>query len=60
MIDGTSLPEFPIDGNYLKGKGIEEGLIMGKLLRLLKEEWLKNNFELKEEQILKIIKDNSN
>jgi len=60
MIDGTSLPEFPIDGNYLKGKGIEEGLIMGKVLRLLKEEWLKNNFELKEEQILKIIKDNSN
>ena len=33
---------------------------MGKVLRLLKEEWLKNNFELKEEQILKIIKDNSN
>ena len=60
MIDGTSLPEFPIDGNYLKGKGIEEGLIMGKVLRLLKEEWLKNNFELKEEQILKIIKDNIN
>ena len=60
MIDGISLPEFPIDGNYLKGKGIEEGLIMGKVLRLLKEEWLKNNFELKEEQILKIIKDNNN
>ena len=59
-IDNTNPPDFPFDGKYLKDKGIKEGVIMGKVLRLLKEEWLKNDFKLKEEQILKIIKDFSN
>jgi poly(A) polymerase len=55
VINKLSLPKFPIDGNYLKNKGIEEGILMGKTLKLLKQEWLDNDFKISDKRILEII-----
>ena len=56
-IEKSSIPKFPYDGSYLKKKGMKEGLIMGKTLQLIKNEWLNNEFRISEEVILKIIED---
>ena len=59
-IKNANIPKFPFDGNYLKDKGVEEGRVIGKILSLLKDEWLNNNFIISEQQILKIIKNKKN
>ena len=59
-IENTTLPKFPFDGDYLKSKGFLEGKIVGKTLKLLEDEWLNNNFEISEKQILKIINNQKN
>ena len=40
------VPKFPISGDYLKQHGYESGQELGKKLKLLEEEWIKNNFVL--------------
>ena len=40
------VPKFPISGDYLKKRGYESGQELGKKLKLLEEEWIKNNFVL--------------
>ena len=40
------VPKFPISGDYLKEHGYESGQELGKKLKLLEEEWIKNNFVL--------------
>jgi len=40
------VPKFPISGDYLKERGYESGQELGKKLKLLEEEWIKNNFVL--------------
>ena len=59
-IKKTVLPEFPFDGNYIKNKGINEGVVVGKILSLLQEEWLNNNFKISDKKVLKIISDQKN
>ena len=49
-------PVFPISGNYLKEKGIENGEDFGKILKKLENVWISNNFSLDENTIKKIIK----
>ena len=60
LIDKTILPKFPFDGNYLKVKGIKEGKIMGKTLKLLENEWLNNDCKISDQKISKIIYDQKN
>jgi len=60
IIKQTSLPKFPFDGNYLKDKGIEEGAKMGKVLKLLKNEWLSNDFRISDQKISQIINNHNN
>ena len=59
-IKKTVLPEFPFDGNYIKNKGINEGVVVGKILSLLQEEWLNNNFKISDKKVLKIISNQKN
>ena len=54
------LPVFPIDGKFLKQKGMQEGQSIGNVLKALEEEWINNNFEISNEKIEKIIRINSN
>ena len=56
-IEKVSIPKFPYDGSYLKKKGMEEGLSMGRTLKKIENQWLNNEFKLSDEVILKIIKD---
>ena len=52
--------KFPIDGQYLKKHGLQEGLILGKVLKKIEKEWVNNRFELSNKKILEIIKNNLN
>ena len=42
-------------GNYLKEKGMKEGALIGKTLKLIEKEWLDNEFQISEKRVLKII-----
>ena len=52
------VPKFPIDGEYLKQKGMKEGQSLGKVLKILEKEWINNNFKISNERIEEIIKKN--
>ena len=52
--------KFQIDGKYLKDNGMRQGAIIGKVLKKLEEEWIRNNFKITENQIQEIIKQYSN
>ena len=54
------IPVFPIDGKFLKQKGMQEGLSLGNVLKTLEKEWINNNFKISNERIEEIIKLNSN
>ena len=54
------LPIFPIDGETLKQKGMQEGQRLGNVLKTLEEEWINNNFKISNERVEEIIKVNSN
>ena len=53
-------PIFPIDGGFLKQKGMQEGQSLGNVLKILEREWINNNFKISEERIREIIRENSN
>ena len=55
VIEKFNIPKFPYDGNYLKDKGLTEGLKIGQTLELLEEEWLKNNFKISSQKVQEII-----
>ena len=38
--------KFHIDGKYLMNKGMSEGVLLGKVLRKIEEEWMENNFKI--------------
>ncbi len=48
-----------IDGKYLMNKGMSEGVLMGKVLRKIEEEWIENNFKISDNRVNEIIKQNS-
>jgi len=47
------IPKFPISGEYLKERGYETGVHLGKKLQSLEEEWIKNNFIIEKVKIEK-------
>ncbi len=49
-------PVFSYDGDYLKKRGMKEGVLIGKTLNIIEKEWIKNNFKISEDQISFIIK----
>ena len=54
------VPIFPIDGETLKQKGMQEGQTLGNVLKTLEKEWINNNFKISNERVEQIIKVNSN
>ncbi len=54
------VPKFPIDGETLKQKGMQEGQTLGNVLKTLEKEWINNNFKISNERVEEIIKVNSN
>ena len=51
--------KFDIDGKYLINKGMREGVLMGKALKKIEEEWMENNFKISDVRVQEIIKKNS-
>tara|TARA_B100001057_G_scaffold440107_1_gene473792 strand:- start:706 stop:1968 length:1263 start_codon:yes stop_codon:yes gene_type:complete len=47
--------KFNIDGKYLIENGMQQGLLVGKALKEIEEEWIKNNFQITKERIKEII-----
>ena len=56
----SKINRFRIDGKYLMENGMQQGLLMGKVLKEIEEEWIKNNFKISEERVKEIIKLYSN
>ena len=54
------VPIFPIDGEILKQKGMQEGQRLGNVLKTLEKEWINNNFKISNERVEEIINVNSN
>jgi len=57
-INVYKVPKFPISGEYLKTHGYKSGPNLGKKLKLLEEQWLKNNFVLDKKFLDKSLKIN--
>ena len=51
---------FPFDGKYLLENGMQQGSLIGKVLKEIEEEWLKNSFKISNERVREIIQLNSN
>ena len=51
--------KFTIDGKYLMENGMQQGSSIGKVLKEIEEEWIKNNFQITKERIKKIIHSHS-
>ena len=56
-INNQDIPKFSFDGNYLQKKGMKEGTLIGKTLKLIEDEWLDNDFRISNKRVLEIIKD---
>jgi len=50
-VKNYKVPKFPISGDYLKKYGHKTGIIIGKKLKFLETEWVKNNFIIDKEFI---------
>jgi len=47
---------FPIDGKYLIQNGMKEGLVLGKVLKIIEDEWITNGFYISKNRVKEIIK----
>ena len=54
-INKLAVPKFPYNGNYLKKKCMTEGTSIGKILELIENDWLKNDFKISDQRVLEII-----
>ena len=52
--------EFTYDGKYLLDKGMQQGVLIGKTLKKIEEEWINNNFKISQERVQEIIRLHSN
>jgi len=55
-INICKIPKFPVSGDYLKNHGYKTGEILGKKLKFLEEQWIKNNFFIDKETIDKSLR----
>ena len=52
--------KLPVDGKYLMDNGMKQGSQMGKVLKKIEEEWIKNDFQISKDQMKEIIRLHSN
>ncbi len=55
-ISSVSIPKFPITGTYLLEKGFKSGRKIGEVLKEAEKLWIKNNFDLKDEELSNLLK----
>jgi tRNA nucleotidyltransferase/poly(A) polymerase len=56
----SKIYKFNIDGKYLIDNGMQQGAAMGKALKKIEEEWIRNNFKITKNQVQEIIRLYSN
>tara|TARA_B100001057_G_scaffold341687_1_gene342559 strand:- start:1387 stop:2655 length:1269 start_codon:yes stop_codon:yes gene_type:complete len=56
----TKLHKFNIDGKYLIKNGMQEGVLIGKVLKIVENEWIRNNFKITKERVRELIQLHSN
>jgi len=47
---------FPIDGKFLMQNGMQEGSTLGKVLKIIEDEWIANDFKISNDRVKEIIK----
>ena len=52
----SKINRFDIDGKYLMENGMQQGSLVGKVLKKIEKEWIKNNFKISKERIKEIIR----
>ncbi len=55
-IDSENIPTFPITGKHLLQQGFRSGKKVGEVLKKIEQQWIKNNFNLNNEELKNIIK----
>ncbi len=51
----SKIHKFSIDGKYLMKNGMQQGNLIGKVLKEIEDEWIKNNFQISKERVQEII-----
>jgi poly(A) polymerase len=51
---------FPIDGKYLIQNGMKEGFVLGRVLKIIEDEWIIKGFKISNDRVKEIIKSNQN
>ena len=51
----SKVPSLDVDANYLMSLGMKEGKSLGKVLKLVEEEWLENSFKISRERVKKLV-----
>ena len=59
-IKNYKILKLPFDGNYLIENGLDQGVLVGLVLKKIEEEWIENNFKISEERVKEIVKLNTN
>jgi len=49
---------FPINGKYLIQNGMKEGSALGKVLKIIEDDWIANDFKISKDRVKEIIKSN--
>ena len=55
-----NIPKFNIDGQYLLNNGMQEGASVGKVLKIIENEWINNSFKISKDRIKEIVRTNLN
>ena len=56
----SDVPKFNIDGEFLKQNGMKEGTSLGKVLKIIEDEWINNKFKISNDRVKELIEKNSN
>ena len=59
-IKNYKILKLPFDGNYLIENGLDQGVLVGLVLKKIEEEWIENNFKISEDRVKEIVKLNTN
>ena len=57
-ISDSKVQKFPYSGEYLKNNGMKEGLVLGKVIKILEKEWIENNFKISNKRVREVIEQN--
>ena len=58
-IQKSKIHKFPFNGKFLMDLGMKEGVLLGKVLKKVEEEWVNNKFKISNNRVKEIIKINS-